>query len=362
MPRARKSGRSSSRPSPVGVSESLEVWRRGLRRLTDHGKVLCMLGEGLEALLAAALDGKERPVDDGVAGDLLLKVAQGAIESVSRQDRCVAGRASVRPRSRTASASSATRSSPGLKATESFLDGSDLSSVWCPVIWVGSQEIRGAWATLALGAGIDGVRRVLALHAGSVRAADVAEGLVADLMARGLPSASGILVVTSGSRTLDDSLKRGWGPRAMVSHCRRSVLDEVITHVVESERAAVGAQVVGAWSLPSDEGRALLLDLVERLERAAPGAAERLARSVEATLAVDALNVVEPLKERLVSMGTCGMAFKRAQQWGGSTDSGIQGLAAGLKVWLGRTRRLMGWETLGSLAAALQRAVAAPRA
>ena len=69
----------------------------------------------------------------------------------------------------------------------------------------------------------------------------------------------------------------------------------------ESERAAVGAQLTGAWSLTPDEGRAVLLDMVERLERSAPGAAERLARSVEATLAVDVLEVPVPLKERLAS-------------------------------------------------------------
>lgn len=357
MPGARKSGRRSPRPSPVGICESLEVWRRGVRRLTDHGKLLCLLGEGLEAMLAAALNGKSGPVDETAAAATLLKLAQGVTAAGLRQDAQASGGGPAHGRSRRTSAASPPGAARGMAAADTFLDGRDLSAAWCPAIWVGSQEFRGAWASLALGAGIDGVRRVLAVRAGSVRDADVAEELVADLVARGLPSSSGILVVTSGGRSLDICVELGWGDRAQLSHCRRRVLDEVLSHVEGSEQAAVRSQLTGAWSLPSDEGRALLGALVERLERSAPGAAERLARSVEASLAVDALGVAEPLKERLTSMGTCGMAFKRALEC--SPDAGVQGLASGLKVWLGRTRRLMGWEALGSLAAGLQRTTSA---
>lgn len=333
-----------------------------MRRLTDHGRLLCLLGEGLEAMLAAALSGKSGPVDEAVAAATLLRLAQGVIGAGRGQEGQASGGGPVRPRSRRTSAPSLPRAVRGMTIADTFLGDRDLSAAWCPAIWVGSQEFRGSWASLALGAGIDGVRRVLAVRAGSVRDADVAEELVADLVARGLPSSSGILVVTSGSRTLDMCVKRGWGDRARLSHCRRRVLVEVLSHVEGSEQAAVRSQLIGAWSLPSDESRALLEDLVERLERSAPGAAERLSRSVDASLAVDALGVAEPLKERLTSMGTCGMAFKRALEWGGSPETGVQGLASGLKVWLGRTRRLMGWEALGSLAAGLQRTVAATSA
>jgi hypothetical protein len=213
--------------------------------------------------------------------------------------------------------------------------------------------------TLALGAGIDGRRRVLALKGGSIRELAVAQGLVGDLVTRGLPSTSGVVVVTAGSRTLDKCVQEAWGHRAVLSHCRNRVVDDVISQVPESERQAVQAGLTGAWSLPLDEGRALLQDLVERLGRRAPGAAERLSRSVEATLVVNALGVSGTLKERLTTMGTCRMAFNRAQRWKGTTDAGIQGLTQGLRVWLGRTRRLMGWQALGPLAAVLQRTVAA---
>jgi len=348
----------SARRGTVGANEHLEVWRKGLRHLTDHGRMLCLLGEGLEALLAAALDGKGGPVDEDVAASTLLNVAQGVLESNPRRNANPPAPGNLAgPRQRPTNAAS--RAVLESRAAENFLDGKDLSTAWCPVMWLGSREVRGTWATLALGVGLDGVRRVLGLREGSVRDERVAEGLIGDLAVRGLPSAGGVLVVTSGSRTLDACVESAWGRRAVVSHCRHQVIEEVISHVGESERAVVHGQLTGAWSLPVDQGRALLEALVERLERSAPGAAERLARSVEPTLLVDTMGVPEPLKDRLTSMGTCRMAFKRGFHWGSSTDAGVHGLTAGLKVWLGRTRRLIGWQHLAPLAAVLQRTVAA---
>lgn len=358
MSGARKSGRRSPQKPLVAVGEHVEAWRRGLRRLTDQGRLLSLLGEGLETMLGAVMEGATGPVDDGVVAATLLGWVREAT-GVSPRVVASAGRGAAPSGMRSARAVEKSALTNGAAVAEGFLDGKDLSTAWCPAVWVGSQDVRGEWATLALGSGLDGLRRVLAVRAGSVRDATVAESLVDDLVERGLPVASGILVITDGSRTLDRCLQRAWGHRALLSHCRHRVHDEVISHVVEAERANVSAQLVGAWSLPTDEAMALLRDLVRRLERDAPGAAERLARSVDATLVVDTLTVATPLKDRLVSMGTCGTAFKRALEWGPSAGVGAEALAAGLKVWLGRTRRFLGWQCLAHLATMLQRTVAA---
>ena len=97
----------------------------------------------------------------------------------------------------------------------------------------------------------------------------------------------------------------------------------------------------------------MLQDQVERLATSAPGASERLGRSVMATVIVNTFELTEPLKERLTSMGTCRMAFKGALERQGSSDVGLQGLTAGLIAWLQRTRRLMGWRGIGPLATLL---------
>lgn len=367
MSGSRKSGRRSPQRAPVAVDEHVEAWRRGLRRLTDQGRLLSLLGEGLETMLGAVMEGTRGPVDEGVvAATLLGWVREATGAGASSRPLVTPGRGAAASRARSARGAERSSRTSGAAAAECFLDGKDLSGAWCPAVWVGSQEVRGSWATLALGCGLDGRRRVLSVRAGSVHDAAVAECLVDDLVERGLPVASGILVVTDGSRTLDRRVQHAWGRRAAISHCRRHVHDEVVTHVLESERAGVSAQLTGAWSLPIDEATALLRDLVKRLERDAPGAAERLARSVDATLIVDTLAVAAPLKDRLVSLGTCGTAFKRALEWGPSTDVGAEALALGLRAWLERTRRFLGWQGLARLAAMLQRTVtaveSAPRA
>src|SRR5579859_7532537 len=98
MSRARRSGRQSS----VEVREPLDLWRRGLRRLTDQGRQLWLLGEGLEALLTVALDGKTHPVDEEAAAAALLSMAQRLLEAVPGQVTGGSGKATVRAHSQLA--------------------------------------------------------------------------------------------------------------------------------------------------------------------------------------------------------------------------------------------------------------------
>jgi hypothetical protein len=219
-----------------------------------------------------------------------------------------------------------------------------------PVLWLGSREIAGSWSTLALGVGVDGVKRVLALRPGSVRDPLVAEELLADLVARGLTGRGGLLVVTEGSQTLDRAVKGAWQGRALVAHCRIRLCEEVLAHVPEGARARLRADLRSAWAMPAEAARTALHDLHRRLESDWPGAAERLHRSLEPVLTVARLGVASPLKECLTSAGTLRMAFKNALRWGGFRAQGLRALAAGLPVWLRRTRRLVGWQGLELLA------------
>jgi hypothetical protein len=235
-----------------------------------------------------------------------------------------------------------------------MLDKEVLAETNCPVLWVGSREVRGAWVSLVLGVGVDGLKRVLALRPGSIRDAAVARDLLEDLVERGLRFEDGILLVTEGSRTLDRVLTQAWGDRAVVAHCQCRVRYEVLAHATQGSRAALRRELEAAWLMPADGARERLLEVRKTLEREAPGGAERLARSLEPSLAVASLGVASPLKERLQSAGTLRMAFKRSLQWGGSGEAGLWALAAGLPIWLRRTRRLMGWRGLGFLAHALK--------
>ena len=151
-----------------------------------------------------------------------------------------------------------------------------------------------------------------------------------------------MLVVTKGSRTLDAALHQTWGPQALVSHCRRQLLDDLCSHLVEGERAAVCAQVLEACALPAAEAADSLRRLAKKLQRGAPGASERLLRSVDAVVVVNRLGVTPPLQERLTSLGTLNQALEKSHV---DRHGGVD-LIEGLTRWLLQTRRIMGWQQL----------------
>jgi len=210
---------------------------------------------------------------------------------------------------------------------------------------------------MVLGVGIDGFRRVIEVKEGSVRERSVADGLLDGLKSRGLAITAGVLVITEGSRTLDNSLQQKWGSLAHLSHCRTQLAQDVVAHVPEGRRDAVRADLEGAWSMPVELGLELLRDLENRLKSEAPGASERLSRSVEASLTVSRLGIASPLKERLLTSGSLGMAFKESLKFA-PENSGAEGFALGVCPWLKQSRRLFGWRGLELLA---HRLAAEPR-
>ena len=206
---------------------------------------------------------------------------------------------------------------------------------------------------MALAAGVDGLRRVLGLAPGSVREQGVAEGLFIDLARRGLAVNDGLLVITEGSRTLDQALRHVWGRGVQISHCRSRLRNEILGHFPETSRDKWGKELDAAWSLPIDEAAAILRHLEGRWASESPGAAERLGRSREASLVVARLDVSSPLKERLESAGSLGMAFKQSLRWA-PRGPAVEALSVGVPAWLQRSRRLVGWHKLELLAHTLR--------
>jgi uncharacterized membrane protein len=131
--------------------------------------------------------------------------------------------------------------------------------------------------------------------------------------------------------------------------------------VVEDQRETVCRQMAEAWALAPTRAAEALQELARRLHRDAPGAAERLNRSIEPSLVVDRLKAPAPLKDRLLSVGSVTQALERAHAWG---DHGgeLEDLLVGLSCWLTRTRRLIAWQHLGLLGHAIRETVKVPAA
>jgi hypothetical protein len=354
------------------VPSGLESWQKGARALAEQGRIAWLVGEGLRGALASQASGAIDIDQEAIAAHLWdwVKRSVDAVEGI-RLDGFVTPTLKSLPavskkglsedtaphQARSISAAPRKSKSDSRRGVVEKVSNSPLSGA-CPVLWIGSHQVRGAWVSMALGVDVNGKKSLLSLKSGAVRDVKAADAIVADLVGRGLVAAEGMLVITDGSRSLDGSIARAWSGRALVGHCQIQLLHDVLAHVPEVEQPALRAELQAAWAQPAEMTLRSLEDLVVRLSRTCPGAAERLERSVKASVVVTGLGIPSPLKEHLQSAGTLRMAFEKTVSWGGSKEVGLWAVAAGVPIWLRRTRRMMGWAGLSSLAEALRAHVA----
>jgi hypothetical protein len=356
MAKSSRSGKPkvTDRVQVASKGERVACWREGLAQVKEEGRLLWLLGEGLGIVLTSSEveSVARRPEEVAAAVSAWARQALAA-QPAFRLVPSAQGPAPV------LSAATKGPAAAGTASIDVMLDGKPLT-VPCPVLWLGTREWRHAGlTTVVVGVGLDGRKRVLSVRPGSVRDEHLAREVLVDLARRGLDAGAGVLVVTEGSRTLDAALHQTWGAQVLVSHCRRQLLDDLCSHLVEEERAAVCAQVLEACALPPAEAADSLRRLAKKLQRGAPGASERLLRSVDAVVVVNRLGVAPPLQERLTSLGTLNQALEKSHV---GRHGRLVDLIGGLTRWLLQTRRIMGWQQLGSLAHAIQQLVATPAA
>ena len=140
----------ASRPkknSPDPKLEGIELWRRGVSRLVEQGRLMWMLGEGFSAALTAHAQGWMPSDEESLTTEVFGWMQQAW--SSPRGSR----NTQVKPQTSASSTARKTRplNSPGLT-----LMRENLSDVNFPVVWIGSQEIGGQWASMAIAAGVDG--------------------------------------------------------------------------------------------------------------------------------------------------------------------------------------------------------------
>jgi hypothetical protein len=193
---------------------------------------------------------------------------------------------------------------------------------------------------VAIGVDVQGNKQVLAVLAGSTSEPSVCRNLLETL------GESVRLVITDGSLTLDDTIKLRWDAPPLVAHCRSAVRKSVVAHLQGEKRRWTADQLQKIWSQDGSQAEAALKAVLANLRKGHPGAADRLERSLIASMVIDRLEVKSPLREHLVLAGVARMAFAGAIKWGGVEP---EALKAGLATWLQRTRRLPGYRALPGL-------------
>lgn len=321
--------------------------REAATLLAEEGQLLWLVGQGLHFALTAG----EAPTLEGVFLDSLREWASRAIRATValRQEAPLAPWSNGQRQA----SSAAVDSAGGARPSQHESDSGAAAALGIPVVWISSQTVRGNWVSLAVGVDRQGHKRALSLQEGSTSDPVVARKVLHEVAAHVDPLA-GLLLITDGSRTLDDVAEGQWDGAVQLAHCHLSLRHDLLAHVPKDERAELGDAMELAWRQPPGEAAKSLKSLVSSLRRRHPGAAERLERSLEASLRVAGLGVRAPLREHLESTGVVRMAIEKALRWGQSTAGGLAAVAAGLPIWQQRTKRLIGYRSLPSLAAALQ--------
>lgn len=199
---------------------------------------------------------------------------------------------------------------------------------------------------------------------GATENAAVCRALLADLIERGLEVDRAMLVVIDGSKALRAAVRDVLGRTVLVQRCQVHKKLNVLEHLPEKERRAVGSRLDAAWH-QTDYAKALkmLRGLADTLQERYPGATASLLEGMEETLTVVRLGLPELLATSLRSTNSIKNALEKVRaharnvkRWG----SGCQVLhwsAAGLLEAERGFNRLKGYRLLPLLAAALEREI-----
>ena len=208
------------------------------------------------------------------------------------------------------------------------------------VAWVASSSRQQEWTSVAMGVDINGNKQVLAVVEGSTSDPMVCRHLIEAIAGDSLR-----LLITDGNLTLDDTIRLRWDTPPIIAHCRTDTRKGVLAHLQGEKRRRVDEKLQKAWSQTWPQSEETLKTLLSDLRENHPGAADRLERSLEATLVVDKLEVQAPLREHLLVAGVPRTAYDVAVRRGGEAGTLKDGLAA----WLQQTRRLPGYRALANL-------------
>ena len=111
--------------------------------------------------------------------------------------------------------------------------------------------VLGSHAILvALGVDAEGRKHVLGLREGATENATVTTALLEDLVARGLDTRQGLLVVIDGGKALAAAVTRVFGDRVLIQRCLVHKRRNILEHLPQQDHGWVNARLSAAWAFP----------------------------------------------------------------------------------------------------------------
>jgi transposase-like protein len=153
---------------------------------------------------------------------------------------------------------------------------------------------------VALGIGCDGRKTVLGLREGATENAAVVNGLLSELLERGLDFSTPRLYILDGGKALHAAVRRHAGQAAFIQRCQVHKKRNVVDHLPEEHKAEVKRKLQNAYALVDYTDAKRALDRLHReLMDLNPSAARSLEEGMEETLTVHQLRVPDQLRRTL---------------------------------------------------------------
>jgi putative transposase len=242
------------------------------------------------------------------------------------------------------------------KKTQQQLDewmGRSLPDVSLVAVMIDGIVVDGQSVLVALGVTETGEKQPIGVHLGTTENAAVVQGLLDNLIERGLDAMTPRLFVIDGGKALRKAIKNTFGKRALIQRCQVHKMRNVLDHL--------GAQLRDAYrSRNKATARKRLLQLVNHLEDEHPDAAASLKEGLEETLSLKDIGLKESLERTLSTTnmlenlnGSIRRVTRNVKSW--RDGKMIQRwVAAGILEAEEKFRKLRGFQDLTKLSSYLQ--------
>jgi transposase-like protein len=258
----------------------------------------------------------------------------------------------------------------GTKAALDALLSRDLSALAPLVLMIDGTDFGGATCVVALAVTGDGTKVPVGLRVGDTENKTVVAALLADLVARGLDTSGGLLVVIDGAKALASAVAAVFGELAVVQRCTLHKRRNVADHLPKKDRESVDARLRGAFADPDPHsGLRKARLLAGELDKVQPDAASSLREGLEDMFTVRRLGIDGTLARTLTCtnmiesmISIAATTCRNVKHWQDKGDMRRRWCAAGLLEAERQFRRVRGHRQLPQLADALRRhtAPAAP--
>jgi putative transposase len=243
-----------------------------------------------------------------------------------------------------------------------------LDDVRLAVLMIDGIGLKDHTCVVALGITTDGVKIPLGLWEGSTENKTVSSELLANLVARGLDVEQGVLVVIDGSKALRAAVNDVLGTRTPVQRCVCHKERNILDHLPERDRDLVKRRLRRAWTETSyRQALEQLQTLAAELDRSHPGAAASLREGMAETLTVTRLGVKGSLKKTLATTNPCESMIecvrrssRNVKHWQNG-EMCLRWTAAGMLEAEQQFRRVISYQALAKLAAAVEREATLPQ-